>query len=254
MSEKRHPPMPAVTIETLARSVFEQATSYGFTRIDHVRLASALLSLCNAPELAIRRSSDAARGTAAQTAELPAHSDLLASSQRLHIHALDSNDPRSKLLEAWLQDLLSAHFILSSATTQPRSLHGLLTHPQNVFGLMCLHGGQPVGAVAYLDRDELHARAELRILIGEPRVRRHGYALEGAKAWLEFGFTTLDLEKIFVQLPEGDVRSLRLFEQLGFAIEAVLPGELRIGGERQNAVRCAILRDATMAAPGAEMP
>ncbi len=246
--------MPAATIDTLARSVFEQATSYGFTRIDHVRLASALLSLCNAPELATRRSSGAARGTGTQAADLPARGDLLASSQRLHIHALGTDDPRSGFLEAWLQDLLSAHFILSSATAQPRSLNGLLAHAQNIFGLMCLHSGQPVGAVAYLDRDDLHARAEFRILIGEPGLRRHGYALEGAQAWLEFGFTTLALEKIFVQLPEGDVRSLRLFEQLGFTIEAVLPGELRIGGERQNAVRCAILRDARMPMPGAGMP
>jgi RimJ/RimL family protein N-acetyltransferase len=145
--------------------------------------------------------------------------------------------------------MFSAHFILSSATSQPRSLPDLLAHPQNVFGLLYLPGGQSIGAVAYLDQDELHARAEFRILIGEPDMRRHGYALEAAQAWLDFGFTTLNLEKIFVQIPEGDVRSLRLFEQLGFTIEAVLPDELRIGGGRQNAVRCGVLREAQMLEP-----
>lgn len=48
MTDNTRPQMPAATVETLARSVFEQAALYGFTRIDQVRLASALLSLCNA--------------------------------------------------------------------------------------------------------------------------------------------------------------------------------------------------------------
>lgn len=246
--------MPAATIDTLARSVFEQAASYGFKRIDHVRLASALLSLCNAPGVSIQGRRNTKDSNTSHVSHIAVPGDLLASSQRLHIHALSAGDYRYGQLDAWLQDLFGAHFILSSATVQPRNLANLLTHSQNLFGLMCLHSGQPIGAVAYLDRDELHARAEFRILIGEPSARRQGYALEGAQSWLDIGFNTLNLEKIFVQLPEGDVRSLRLFEQLGFTIEAVLPGELRIGGGRQNAVRCGILREAKLLDPSPGTP
>lgn len=68
MTDDTRPRMPAATVETLARSVFEQAALYGFTRIDQVRLASALLSLCNAAGPAAATSAVPAPATAARGA------------------------------------------------------------------------------------------------------------------------------------------------------------------------------------------
>jgi RimJ/RimL family protein N-acetyltransferase len=243
MIDKIRPQMPAATIETLARSVFAQARSYGFSRIDQVRLASALLSLCNAPETG----RSAAPGTAPRSsvphaASAPSGGPVIRS-PKLDIHALGAGDPRLAIVGTWLHELFAAHFLVSAATAQPRDLAAMLAHPRNVFGLISLRDGRPIGLVAYLDRDDMHRRAEIRVLIGDPGMRRRGYAVQATRLWLDYGFGPLNLEKVFVQLPDGDVRSLRMFEQLGFSIEALLPGELCIAGERHDAIRCSILRD-----------
>lgn len=243
MTDDTRPRMPAATVETLARSVFEQAALYGFTRIDQVRLASALLSLCNAAGPATVTSAVPAPATAARGAHPQPSGAGLARTARLAIHALDAGDPHFGTVAGWLQELFAAHFLLSAASPQPRDLEQLLRSDRNVFGLACLDDGRPAALLAYLDHDELHQRAEMRVLVGDPNLRRQGYAIEAARAWLAFGFDRLGLGKVFTQALQGDVRTMQLFERLGFAVEAVLPGELCIAGERHAAVRCALLRD-----------
>lgn len=159
------------------------------------------------------------------------------------IHALHAGDPHFSTVAGWLQELFAAHFLLSAASPQPRDLDQLLRCDRNLFALACLDDGRPVALLAYLDHDELHQRAEMRVLVGDPGLRRQGYAIEAARAWLAYGFGDLGLGKVFAQTLQGDVRTMQLFERLGFAVEAVLPGELCIAGERHAAVRCALLRD-----------
>ncbi len=249
MTDKPRQPMPAATIETVARSVFEQAASYGFTRLDHVRLASALLSLCNAdPEQQPAADSDTPRARLERTAAGADPEPPLASSQRLSIGLLAGAGPDQALVASWLHELFSAHFLFSAATAQTRELDAILADPRNVLGLIRASDGQPIGVTAFLDCDDLHRKAEIRILIAAADRRNQGYGLEAARTWLQFGFEQLDLEKIYVQLLASDVRSLHLFERLGFSVEAVLPGELRVAGVRQDAARCGLLRDQAPAA------
>lgn len=256
MTDNTRPQMPAATVETLARSVFEQAALYGFTRIDQVRLASALLSLCNASGPAAAAPGEHPPAAQAGTARPPPPppGTALARTARLELHVLDAGDPRFGTVAGWLQELFAAHFLLSAASPQPRDLGQLLRCDRNVFGLACLHDGRPAALLAYLDHDELHQRAEIRVLVGDPGLRRQGHASEAACAWLDYGFTTLGLGKVFAQTLQGDVRSLRLFERLGFSVEAVLPGELCIAGARHGAVRCALLREAYLALPEPSPP
>lgn len=241
MAGKIHPPMPAATIDALARSVFEQATAYGFSRLDHVRLTSALLSLCN--EMAGHGHKDVAtsrNGGMTGAAGPASDGTVLANTDRLEIRLLRATTPANPA-EGWLRDLFSAHFLVSSATAQARDLGSMLAHPGNLFGTLKLQDGRPIGLVAYLDHDELHRKAEFRIVIGDKAARRQGYALEAGRAWLAYGTGHLRLGKVFALAVEGDVRSSRLFQQLGLVPEAVLPGELLMGGQRETAIRWSFL-------------
>lgn len=235
--------MPTATIATLARSVFERARDYGFTRLDQVRLASALLSLCNTQGPGSGRTCTAKSGTRDLVGRmtLPVGTGLPIRSTRLDLIALAPGDPGCAFVAGWLHEMFAAHFLLSAATAQPRDLESLMSCERNLFGMICLHDGRPIGVVAYLDRDELHRRAEVRALIGDASMRCQGYANEALRAWLSYGAGVLGLEKIFVQLIAGDVRSLRTFERLGFSIEAVLPDELSVAGVRHDAVRCGLV-------------
>ncbi len=50
---------------------------------------------------------------------------------------------------------------------------------------------------------------------------RKGIGLEAAKAWLEFGFTKTDLEKIYAIAVPENVGSWRIMEKLGMSFEGI---------------------------------
>jgi len=243
MTKPASPQMPAATIETFARTVHEQASAYGFSSLDHVRLVTALLSIRD----------EAASGSDEPPASRPgvtegvgvstfARDQLPIDSGHLKIEAL-CTDTQCRQVEHWLRDSFGRFFLSASATSQPRVLSEMVQSEQNCFGLVSPKNGNAVGLVAYLDIDKLNRRAEFRLIIGDPKARGRGLGIETAEAWLEFGFEGLGLEKIFVQLLEGEIRSIRMFEKLGFKFEGILKGEIESGAERYNVARWGKLRN-----------
>jgi RimJ/RimL family protein N-acetyltransferase len=247
-----HQQIPSATIETLARSVHEQASAYGFTRLDHIRLVSALLSLGDR-EIA-------ARPPAADPRQSPerhpkghrqAFDALPIETDRLVIEPLDGA-AHLEVLDYWLRDAFSRFFLLTSSGRYLNDPARLFGQADQHLALIRTHSGHPLGAAAYLDHDPHHRRADFRILVGDPAARKKGLAGEAAGAWLAYGLRGLALEKIFAQLLEGDVRSARLMERLGFAFEALLPREIRLDGSRCNVERWALHRDTWYKGPGLE--
>jgi RimJ/RimL family protein N-acetyltransferase len=116
--------------------------------------------------------------------------------------------------------------------------------------LICRRGDRPIGALAFFDHDAINRCAEFRIIIGEPDARRQGLGFESAQAWLSYGFAGLSLEKVFVNLLEGEVRSIRMVERLGFECEGLLRDEIRFDSSRYNVMRYALLADSPHWVPG----
>jgi hypothetical protein len=186
--------IPAATIETLARSVHEQASAYGFTRLDHIRLVTALLSLGDDGPAAAPKNTES--GPAAP-GQLPAvcqpRGSLPLLTERLVIESLERK-VHLEALDYWLRDSFSRFFLLTSSGRYLQDPARLVGQTDQHLALLRTHSGHPVGAVAYLDHDPYHRRAEFRILIGDPPARKQGLAGEAAEAWLEFGLHGLGLE------------------------------------------------------------
>lgn len=236
--------IPAATIETLARSVHEQASAYGFTRLDHIRLASALLAVDVDESEADQKSADSAEPQGGRPAVVRGSCDSLPlETDHLVIEPLEQEAHRTAL-GYWLRDSFSRFFLLTSSGRYFDEPARLIGSPDQHLALIRLHSGHPVGAAAYLDHDRRHRRAEFRILVGDAAARKQGLGSEAACAWLEYGVGGLGLEKVFVQLLEGDVRSSRLFDKLGFGFEAFLKDEICLDGVRRNVERWALYRDA----------
>ncbi len=238
--------MPAATIDTMARTVYEQASEYGFTRLDHIRLVSALLSMDDESQ-PTRQHADVAVGagyTKAKGDEKP-RTHLPITSNRLSI-ALLENSEQCHILEHWLRGSFGHFFLSGCASAQAHVLQEMLAQPLNQFGLVSLHEGQPIGAVAYLDIDDQNQRAEFRIIIAEPSARRQALGAEAAQAWLEYGFEGLSLEKIFVQTLEGEIHSARMIECLGFEFEGLLKSEIRSGSARYHVSRWGMTRQSRL--------
>jgi RimJ/RimL family protein N-acetyltransferase len=234
--------IPAVTIDTFARSIFREAKRYGFDQIDVVRLVNALMDMSiesgkNAHQ------DDAEQSAILDTSKLEVNAFPLIS-PRLEIRLAGPSD--TAVLGQWLEDEYGQHFLLSCASAQSLSVETLLSHPNNEVGIVELtHAGgarEPIGAVAYLDLDRRQQRAELRKLIGSKNARGKGYAEEATMLWIEYGISKLRLRKIYVSTLQTNLRNIRLNESIGFRVEGILRGEVQLGTERHDVLRMGLIR------------
>jgi len=99
----------------------------------------------------------------------------------------------------------------------------------------------PVGLTG-LSRINLHSRsAEFWIYMGEETFRRRGLASAGTILMLGFGFDTLGLHRIYLQVMENNLPALRLYSKLGFRREGLAREHAFSAGRYLNMVQFSIL-------------
>ena len=243
MSEK----VPKRTVDALARSVYREATGYGFDRVSILRLINALMDLAAGEPSGERVKSEKGRITTLDHPSLFVDSYPLRSKNLLIRKANPETD--RGLVETWLDGRYGRHFVLSCATAQQADAGRLLTHSGNRIGIITLRDRTPIGAIAFFDVDPMQRRAELRKLIGVPEFRGLGYAEEATTLWLRYGFEQLNLEKVYVSTLQNHLRNVQLNESVGFRVEGVLAGEVVIDGVRHDVLRMGFLRPDFLDAP-----
>jgi RimJ/RimL family protein N-acetyltransferase len=80
--------------------------------------------------------------------------------------------------------------------------------------------GTPIGTCGYVNRDELDDPDIGFAFL--PDFRKQGYALESAKAILEFGIDQLGFKKLSAITTQNNERSRLLLEKLGFNFERLI--------------------------------
>lgn len=226
--------IPLTTIQTFSRSIFKEATKYGFNQIDVIKLINELMDLCSEPDYG-QGSTESEPGDdvsidVSQATELPIEGP------HVHIRALDIE--RDKVLfEKWLPDKYGRYFVLSCATAQEITIESLMESPRNHVGIVTMPDGTPVGAMAFLDHSRRQQRAELRKLIGEPAARGKGLAEKATRMWIQYGIQSLGLEKIYVSTLQTQIANIKLNENIGFQVEGLLKNEVSIDGERRDVLR-----------------
>ena len=234
--------IPAVTIDTFARSIFRESRKYGFDQIDVVRLVNALM------DMSIDAGTDSDTQNTEPSESTPAGEMKVDSfpleSPRLSIRRTTSSD--IEILNQWLEDDYGRHFLLSCASAQPQSIEKLLANPANEIGIVEYRGSRdsqrPIGAVAFLDIDRNQQRAELRKLIGVHDARGKGLAEEATMLWIEYGAAVLELKKFYVSTLQTNLRNIRLNESIGFRVEGILRAEIKLGDERHDVLRMGLSR------------
>lgn len=226
--------IPDATVNTLARSIYKEASSYGFQQLDIVRLINQLMDLCttsDAEEPVIPQ--DRAHG---QLTFDETMTELPVQGERITIREFRGSADRA-LLERWLPERYGRYFVLSCATAQTITIDALTSSPANHVGIITLHDGTPIGAMAMLDHSREQKRAELRKLIGDPNYRGQGMAEEATRLWIQYGIQGLGLEKIYVSTLQTQIANIKLNEAIGFHVEGLLRNEVLIDGERCDVLR-----------------
>lgn len=226
--------IPAETIDTLARSIFREASNYGFDRVDMIRLINELMDLCTAVEGSVQKLPDAVRPAAfdggTQDIQLPLVGE------RVIIREMQGENDR-QILEQWLPDKYGRYFLVSCATAQSTTVDAILANPDNHLGMITLRDGTPIGVMAYFDHSKSQKRAELRKLIGDLNSRGMGFAEEATRLWIRYGIGVLGLDKIYVSTLQTQISNIRLNESIGFRVEGLLRNEVLIDGVRHDVLR-----------------
>ena len=238
--------IPVTTIRALARSVFKEATKYGFGQVDVIRLVNELMDLCTKQDSKLAQpvgSEDKMSAGPVNVTGLPLTGERL---------LIRSFEPESDigLLENWMSDNYGRHFVLSSTSAQSLPIRDLALDPRTCLGIVTTPEHKPIGALAYLEYDSNQRRAELRKLIADPEYRGKGYAEEATRLWMAYGLEVLGLEKIYVSTLQANLGNIKLNERVGFHMEGLLQNELMIDGVRHDVLRmgfCKNLDDSDVA-------
>lgn len=104
-----------------------------------------------------------------------------------------------------------------------KNMYGLYGY--GLWSVVDLKSGKLIGRVG-LEHTEYHGEivTELGFLIGEPW-RQRGYAMEAARAVIDYAFRYLDLSQVYIRAFSGNTASCHLAERLGFHL--VEEGEIR---------------------------
>ncbi len=102
---------------------------------------------------------------------------------------------------------------------------------------------KPIGTVSLLHIDHKNQIAEISILIGEKDYRGKGMAKQALTQLINYGFNQLNLNRLFLQLFEGNEPALRLYESLGFKREGLLRSHHYKKGAFHNIIVMGLLKD-----------
>ena len=90
-----------------------------------------------------------------------------------------------------------------------------------MFTVCLLADDRPIGSVSLSDLDLLNGSASLGIIIGEPADRGRGHGTDTLEAILGFGFASLRLERIWLDVFEYNPGAQRVYERVGFKLEGI---------------------------------
>lgn len=232
--------IPLATIQAFSRSIYKEASKYGFGNVDIIKLINELMDLCSA---GVDDVSDASLSVADfSSAPDSEFLDLPLRGSKICIREFRGNEDAA-YLESWLPDKYGRFFVLSCATAQEVTAESLSNSPNNHLGMITMPDGRPIGAMAYLDHSKRQQRAELRKLIGDPESRGKGYAEEATWLWIRYGVLGLGLEKIYVSTLQTQIANIRLNESIGFQVEGLLRNEVLIDDQRYDVLRMGFVPD-----------
>lgn len=84
----------------------------------------------------------------------------------------------------------------------------------------------PVGLIGLLQIDRVNSKAEYYITIGEHSLKRKGIATKATKAIIDYAFTKLQLQKVYLTVDSRNENAIHLYEKVGFKQEGYFVDDL----------------------------
>jgi hypothetical protein len=95
--------------------------------------------------------------------------------------------------------------------------------------------------VELVEINHVHRRAEFQIIIS-PDYQGKGLATRAAKLAMDYGFTVLNLYKLYLIVDKENEKAIHIYRKLGFMVEGELIHEFFINGEYRNTIRMCLFQ------------
>ncbi len=124
----------------------------------------------------------------------------------------------------------------------------------NVVGwtIECLADGQPIGSTGLHEISHKHRNCMWGIWIGPPDRWGQGFGTEACRLSVAYAFDHLGLEKVSLDVYEGNDRGRRAYEKAGFVREGLLRRHMWLDGRLRDVEIMSVFRDNPLYAGGAE--
>ena len=105
-------------------------------------------------------------------------------------------------------------------------------------------GNVPIGTIALCNIDYRNKRAEFgRLMIAESVYLRKGYAADAALALINFAFTEMGLNRLYLESFADDKPAVDLYKKLGFKIEGILRKHIFINRCSRDVIYMGLLKE-----------
>lgn len=147
------------------------------------------------------------------------------------VHQLDNN---ATVMRYWFEEPYEAFVELSD-------LYDKHIHDQSERRFVVECQGKKAGLVELVEINHIHRRAEFQLII-DPAHQGKGLASKAATLAMEYGFSVLNLNKLYLIVDEENTKAMHIYKKLGFRQEGRLINEFFINGEYRDTIRMCIFQ------------
>ncbi|HLR03994.1 MAG TPA: GNAT family N-acetyltransferase [Virgibacillus sp.] len=156
--------------------------------------------------------------------------------QDLHIRVMEKEDApflhklynNPDIMSYWFEE---AHLSLKALEKSFEDSSGNDINRQFIL----MDGNEKVGLVELVDIDWRHRNAEFTIMIA-PGFQGRGYALPATKLAMRYGFSTLNLHKLYLYVDKINEKAIHIYEKAGFQVEGVAKEMFFVNGSYHDAI------------------
>jgi RimJ/RimL family protein N-acetyltransferase len=167
--------------------------------------------------------------------------------QRIHLRALMEQDLTSTYLQ-WLNDeevcRSNSHAIFPNTEQKMKAYFDSLKNgtPQVVLAIIHTESGRHIGNVSLQNINWISKSAEFAILLGDKEYWGGGYGEEAAKLIVEYGFTRLNLHRIYCGTFDDNESMKKLAAKLNMVQEGLRREAVYKNGTYHNVIEFGVLK------------
>jgi RimJ/RimL family protein N-acetyltransferase len=138
--------------------------------------------------------------------------------ERVYLSPINIDDAETYV--KWVNDIEVAghlgNYVRMIGLSNEREILEKLAKDEGSFAIIRMEDDALIGGVSLNGIDHLHRRANIGIFIGDAENRGKGYGTEAIRLMLDYGFHTLNLQNIMLQVHADNPNAIACYNKVGF--------------------------------------